>query len=68
MQDLREVLRLARHHQLKVPGRLPESLSEHRAVMRALEGRDPELADRLMQRNLMEQWQALSETNQGVPT
>ena len=68
VQDLRKVLRLARHHQLNAPGRLKESLSEHRAVMQALKDRDPVRADRLMQQHLMEQWQALSETNQGMPT
>ena len=68
VQDLRRVLRLARHHQLNAPGRLNESLSEHREVLQALCDRDPDLADQLMQQHLMEQWQALSETTQETPT
>jgi len=46
--DLRKVMKLNRHHSLFKQGRISESLGEHRAVMQALEKRDPEGAARLM--------------------
>ena len=46
--DLRQVMKLNRHHSLFRQGRLLESLAEHRALMAALEGRDPAEAVRLM--------------------
>jgi DNA-binding GntR family transcriptional regulator len=46
--DLRQVMKLNRHHSLFRQGRLLESLAEHRALMAALEGRDPAEAARLM--------------------
>ena len=46
--DLRKVMKLNRHHSLFKAGRLAESLVEHRAVMQALEARDPAKAQRLM--------------------
>jgi DNA-binding GntR family transcriptional regulator len=46
--DLRKVMKLNRHHSLFRQGRIGESLAEHRAVMQALEKRDPEGAARLM--------------------
>jgi DNA-binding GntR family transcriptional regulator len=46
--DLRKVMKLNRHHSLFRQGRIGESLAEHRAVMAALEKRDPEGAARLM--------------------
>ncbi|MBQ0958812.1 GntR family transcriptional regulator [Ideonella sp. 4Y11] len=46
--DLRKVMKLNRHHSLFKSGRLAESLAEHRAVMAALEARDPREAARLM--------------------
>lgn len=47
--DLRKVMKLNRHHSLFRQGRIVESLAEHRAIMRALEARDPKRATRLMQ-------------------
>ena len=46
--DLRKVMKLNRHHSLFKQGRISDSLQEHRAVMQALERRDPEAAARLM--------------------
>jgi DNA-binding GntR family transcriptional regulator len=46
--DLRKVMKLNRHHSLFKQGRITESLTEHRAVMQALEQRSPEQASRLM--------------------
>ena len=42
--ELRRVMRLNRHHSLFKRGRLSDSLAEHRAVMQAIEARNPELA------------------------
>jgi DNA-binding GntR family transcriptional regulator len=42
--DLRKVMKLNRHNSLFKAGRIEESLTEHRAVMRALESRSPEAA------------------------
>ncbi len=57
--DLRRIMRLARHEQLTVPGRLQASLEEHRSVMEAFRSGDPELADRCMQEHLIQQGVAL---------
>lgn len=57
--DLRRILRLARHEQLKRPGRLQESLAEHRGLMGAFRARDASAADQLMQQHLCNQWKAL---------
>ncbi|WP_234413805.1 GntR family transcriptional regulator [Ideonella sp. A 288] len=46
--DLRKVMKLNRHHSLFKQGRLTESLAEHRALMQAIEARDPEDAQRMM--------------------
>jgi DNA-binding GntR family transcriptional regulator len=40
VEDLRQVMKLNRHHSLFREGRLVESLEEHRALMAALERRD----------------------------
>ena len=57
--DLRKVLRLARHMQLTIPGRLQESLEEHRQIMKAFTNQDPDLADHNMQNHLKQQWRSL---------
>lgn len=57
--DLRKILRLARHMQLTIPGRLAESIAEHREIMVAFRKHDPELADKNMQAHLQQQWQSL---------
>jgi DNA-binding GntR family transcriptional regulator len=46
--DLRKVMKLNRHHSLFKQGRLAESLAEHRALMQAIEQRDPARARALM--------------------
>ncbi|HET8746083.1 MAG TPA: GntR family transcriptional regulator [Ramlibacter sp.] len=49
--DLRKVMKLHRHNSLLKSGRIEESLAEHRAVMEAIEQRDPEAARERMQRH-----------------
>lgn len=61
--DLRKVLRLARHMQLTIPGRLEESLEEHWLIMQAFRQHDAELADKTMQNHLKKQWQSLVNKN-----
>jgi DNA-binding GntR family transcriptional regulator len=46
--DLRKVMKLNRHHSLLKQGRIEDSLTEHRALLAAIESRDPEQATRLM--------------------
>jgi len=58
-EDLRRILRLARHEQLKQPGRLQQSLAEHRSLMEAFRDKAPQLADQRMQQHLCNQWKAL---------
>ena len=47
--DLRKVMKLNRHNSLLKAGRIDESLAEHRAVMAAIEARDPAAAMAQMQ-------------------
>jgi len=47
--DMRQVMKLNRHHSLLKDGRLEASLQEHRDIMAALKARDAERAKRLMQ-------------------
>jgi DNA-binding GntR family transcriptional regulator len=46
--DMRQVMKLNRHHSLLKEGRLAASLKEHRDLMAALEARDPVRAKYLM--------------------
>jgi DNA-binding GntR family transcriptional regulator len=48
VNDLRKVMKLNRHHSLFRQGRIAESVVEHRALMKALEARDPKRATQLM--------------------
>lgn len=67
--DLRKILRLARHTQLTLPGRLQHSLEEHRRIMAAFRQRDVTAVDACMQDHLNKQWQALAEAPAGeLPT
>jgi DNA-binding GntR family transcriptional regulator len=50
--DLRKVMKLNRHHSLFKQGRLEASLAEHRALMAALEARDPQRAQQLMRHHM----------------
>lgn len=61
--DLRKVLRLARHMQLTIPGRLENSLEEHRNIMLAFKNNNPDLADQNMQDHLKQQWFSLVDKN-----
>jgi DNA-binding GntR family transcriptional regulator len=56
---LRGKLNLARHRSLRLPGRIDASLSEHRALMRALHRRRPEEAEAVMRRHLLNQLEAV---------
>ncbi|MCK5335272.1 MAG: GntR family transcriptional regulator [Gammaproteobacteria bacterium] len=66
--DLRKVLRLARHMQLTIPGRLQASLEEHRQIMQAFNQHDPEMADQYMQNHLQQQWHSLVSKQQSKET
>ena len=57
--DLRRFLRLLRGRQLNWPGRIDESIGEHRALMTAIENGDAARAERLMHDHLMAQLGAL---------
>jgi len=57
--DLRKILKLARLQQLRAPGRLDQSLSEHLAVFAALKARDSDGAEAAMRTHLNRQREAL---------
>jgi DNA-binding GntR family transcriptional regulator len=59
--ELRKILKLARLQQLRAPGRLEQSLSEHLAVFAALKARDCEGAEAAMRTHLTRQRDALRE-------
>ena len=59
--DLRKILRLARQQQLRAPGRLAVSLSEHLAVFAALKARDAQGAEAAMRTHITRQRDALRE-------
>jgi DNA-binding GntR family transcriptional regulator len=61
--DLRKILKLARLQQLRAPGRLEQSLSEHLAVYAALKARDCVGAEAAMRTHLLRQREALRELN-----
>jgi DNA-binding GntR family transcriptional regulator len=48
VRDLRKVMKLNRHHSLFKQGRIEESLSEHRALMQAIDARDAPRASAVM--------------------
>ncbi len=50
--DLRQVMKLNRHHSLLKDGRLAASLQEHRAIMAALTARDATRAQHLMRQHM----------------
>lgn len=64
---LRKVLRLARHRQLRAPGRLQASLQEHRAIMQAFRDADPVAAEQCMKDHLQQQHAALTSVAQSGP-
>ncbi|HKJ08112.1 MAG TPA: GntR family transcriptional regulator [Gammaproteobacteria bacterium] len=57
--DLRKILRLARHTQLTVEGRLQGSLEEHRRIMDAVRRRDADAVEQCMKEHLQVQLQVL---------
>ncbi|MFH1870941.1 MAG: GntR family transcriptional regulator [Pseudomonadota bacterium] len=57
--DLRKLLKLSRHHSLRLEGRLASSLAEHRALMQALHRQDADAAERVMRDHLLAQLVAL---------
>lgn len=59
--DLRKILKLARLQQLRAPGRLEQSLSEHLAVFAAIRAGDADAADAAMRNHLLRQREALRE-------
>lgn len=58
-RDLRKLLYLARHAQLRKPGRLQESLQEHRTIMAAFRTHDANSAERAMREHLTRQGDAI---------
>jgi len=67
--DLRKFLRLMRGRQLHLPGRLQESLSEHRMLIAAFQNNNPSAAEKIMHDHLMHQYEALlqyDQINEGV--
>jgi DNA-binding GntR family transcriptional regulator len=65
--ELRNVLILARHRQLTVPGRLQASLEEHRSIMCALKDGDAEAAAQAMHDHLCSQEHILREEKETKP-
>ncbi|MBK9019459.1 MAG: GntR family transcriptional regulator [Sulfuritalea sp.] len=59
--DLRKLLKLSRHHSLRLEGRLAASLAEHRALMQALHRQDADAAEGVMRQHLLAQLAALRE-------
>ena len=59
VSGLREVILLHRYRQIHQKGRLGASMHEHRAVVEAFRQRDPDRAEQLMRRHLMNQCEAL---------
>ena len=57
--ELRKFLRLLRGRQLNWPGRIADSINEHRVLIAAIEQRDAARAERLMHDHLMAQLVAL---------
>jgi DNA-binding GntR family transcriptional regulator len=58
--ELRRFLRLLRGRQLRHPGRLQQSLREHRALLAAMRRRDEARAERVMRDHLLAQRAALA--------
>lgn len=58
--DLRKFLKLMRGRQLHLPGRLQESLAEHRLLVAAFQNRNAAAAEKIMHDHLMNQLAALA--------
>ncbi len=59
VSQLRGVLQLHRYRQIYRPGRMEDSMEEHRRLMEAFRARDAERAERLMRTHLLKQYEAL---------
>lgn len=59
--DLRKILRLVRHTQLLVDGRLQRSLEEHRRIMEAFRARDADAVEQCVKEHLSAQLRALEQ-------
>jgi DNA-binding GntR family transcriptional regulator len=59
--DLRKFLKLMRGRQLYLPGRLQESLSEHRMLLAAFQNHNCAAAEKIMHDHLMSQYSALDD-------
>lgn len=59
--DLRKILRLARHTQLTIDGRLQQSLQEHRKIMQDFRRRNAEAVEETMKAHLNAQLEALEQ-------
>jgi DNA-binding GntR family transcriptional regulator len=64
VSDLRKFLKLMRGRQLQLPGRLQESLAEHRLLMAAFQNRNPAAAEKIMHDHLTNQHAALAAYDQ----
>jgi DNA-binding GntR family transcriptional regulator len=64
ISELRSFMRLLRGRQLNWPGRLEQSIEEHRLIMDAFVKRDATLAERVMHDHLMAQLAALQALRQ----
>jgi DNA-binding GntR family transcriptional regulator len=58
--DLHRILKMHRGRQLLTPGRMAQSLAEHRALMACIRNRDAEAAEQMMNRHLLSQGEALA--------
>ncbi|WP_295523481.1 GntR family transcriptional regulator [uncultured Pseudacidovorax sp.] len=58
--DLRKVMKLNRHNSLLKAGRIEESLAEHRALVAAIESRDPQAAETRMREHFANGLEAAS--------
>lgn len=58
--EMRRFLKLMRGRQLRVPGRLQQSLEEHRMIMAAFHNHNPGAAEKVMQDHLLRQRAALA--------
>ena len=58
--DLHRILKMHRGRQLLTPGRMAQSLAEHRALMDCIRRRDAEAAEQTMNGHLLSQGQALA--------
>lgn len=66
--DLRKILRLARHAQLTIDGRLQQSLQEHRKIMEDFRRRDADAVEQTMKEHLNAQLDALEQWESDYPS